>query len=133
MSDYIGPLTVPTHTHFAEVNGCKVTTATAMPEPVLNALAALVDALGSAFKARDDADREADAELLRRPCQRHVGQYANYCGPCRSEQIGLDPDEIDQTPADEPSRCADCNHVSAHHIYPGGCTVGSCPCLVATS
>lgn len=91
MSDYIGPLNLPTRTHHAEHNGNQVITATAMPEPVLIALVALVDALGTAFKAQDDADREADNNLMRRPCQRHVGQYANYCGPCRSEQIGIDP------------------------------------------
>jgi hypothetical protein len=84
---HIGPLTMPTRTNHAEVNGCQVITATAMPEPVLNALVNLVDALGAAFRARDDAEREADAEAMRRPCPAHLGQYADYCGPCRSEQI----------------------------------------------
>lgn len=85
---HIGPLNLPTRTHHAEANGCQVITATAMPEPVLNALVALVDALGAAFKSKDDDEREADAELTRRPCPRHLGQWADYCGPCRSEQIG---------------------------------------------
>ena len=97
MSDYIGPLNLPTRTHHAEHNGCQVITATAMPEPVLVALVNLVDALSSAFKARDDDDREADANLLRRPCQRHLGQYADHCGPCRSEQIGVDPAPLEDT------------------------------------
>ena len=43
-------------------------------------------------------DMRGDAELatrysavarqVRRACQRHLGQLADYCGPCRSEQIG---------------------------------------------
>jgi hypothetical protein len=85
---HISPLTMPTRTHHAEVNGCQVITATAMPEPVLNALVALVDALGTAFRLRDDAEREADAEATRRACPSHYGQYADHCGPCRSERIG---------------------------------------------
>ena len=88
MNDYIGPLNLPTRTHHAEHNGCQVITATAMPEPVLDALVNLIDALGSVFAARDAADREADAELTRKPCPIHLGQWAGYCGPCRSEQIG---------------------------------------------
>lgn len=90
MNANIGPLTMPTRTHHAEVNGCQVITATPMPEPVMHALVALVDALGEAFRARDDAEREADRAATRRPCPAHLGQYADYCGPCRSEQIGAD-------------------------------------------
>lgn len=85
---YIGPLNMPTRTHHAEANGYQVISATAMPEPVLNALVALVDALAESFRARDEAEREADRALTRRQCPRHLGQYADHCGPCRSEQIG---------------------------------------------
>lgn len=84
---HIGPLDLPTRTQHAEVNGSQVIASTAMPEPVIHALAGLVDALSAAFRARDDAEREADAALLRRPCPHHYGQLADYCGPCRSEQI----------------------------------------------
>jgi thiol-disulfide isomerase/thioredoxin len=90
MSDNISPLSLPTRSHHAEVNGSQVITKRAMPEPVLVALASLVDALGTAFGARDDEEREADLALTRRRCPRHVGQYADFCGPCRSEQIGDD-------------------------------------------
>lgn len=85
---YIGPLTLPTRTHHAQVNGSQVISQNAMPEPVLNALAALVDALGAAFRTRDDEEREAEAAALRKPCPSHYGQYADFCGPCRSERIG---------------------------------------------
>lgn len=93
-SPNISPLDIPTRTNHAQVNGCQVTTPTAMPEPVLHALAGLVDALAAAFRAKDDADREADREALRRPCRWHAGQYADFCGPCRSERIGRrDPED----------------------------------------
>lgn len=84
----ISPLDMPTRIHHAEVNGCQVITATAMPEAVLHALVGLVDALGAALRAQDDAQREADAAALRSPCPLHLGQYAEHCGPCRSERIG---------------------------------------------
>lgn len=86
-AQHIGPLDLPTRTQHAEVNGSQVIASTAMPEPVIHALAALVDALSETFRAKDDAEREADADLLRRPCPFHLGQYAEHCGPCRSEQI----------------------------------------------
>ncbi|HET6917162.1 MAG TPA: hypothetical protein VFH56_13805, partial [Acidimicrobiales bacterium] len=84
---HIAPLDIPTRTQHAEVNGSQVIASTAMPEPVIHALVALVDAVSAAFRAKDDAEREADAALSRRPCPYHYGQLADYCGPCRSEQI----------------------------------------------
>lgn len=90
---HISPLTMPTRTHHAEHNGSQVITPTAMPEPVLLALVNLVDTLAATFRASDDAEREADAELTRRFCRWHAGQYADHCGPCRSERIGRDPEE----------------------------------------
>lgn len=83
----IGPLAVPTRTQHAEVNGSQVIASTAMPEPVIHALAALVDALSATFRDQNAAEKEAEAAASRRACQRHLGQLADYCGPCRSEQI----------------------------------------------
>lgn len=85
---FIGPIEMPTRTQHAEVNGSQVIASHAMPEPVIHALASLVDALSAAFSAKDAEEREADAAAIRRPCPSHLGQYAGYCGPCRSEQIG---------------------------------------------
>lgn len=85
---WISPLTMPTRTQHAEVNGSQVIAANPMPEPVIYALAALVDALAAAFRTKDDDEREADAAATRRPCPNHLGQLLGYCGPCRSERIG---------------------------------------------
>lgn len=84
---HISPLVMPTRTQHAEVNKSQVIASHAMPEPVIYALASLVDALSEAFRIKDADEREADAAALRRPCPRHLGQVAGYCGPCRSEQI----------------------------------------------
>lgn len=73
---------------FAEVNGAKVIAAVDLPEPVLHALATLVDAISQAVCDARDRERQADADRPRTMCRWHPGQYADFCGPCRSEEIG---------------------------------------------
>lgn len=87
----IGPLVLGRSLRFAEQNGAKVIAAVDLPESVLVALAGLVDAISQEFSALAERNEAAEVERQRqeRPmCRWHLGQFADYCGPCRSERIG---------------------------------------------
>jgi hypothetical protein len=87
---HIGALNLGRRTRWAEVNGAKVMTAVDLPESVLDALVALVDAVQTEFGEAEDWQRAADAAATERAkplCRWHPGQYAEHCGPCRSERI----------------------------------------------
>lgn len=83
----VTPIELGSRTRWAELNGAKVFTDVDLPEPVLDALVTLVDAVQTAFADVDTREREIDANRARPLCRWHVGQYADYCGPCRSERI----------------------------------------------
>lgn len=72
---------------FAEVNGAKVIAAVDLPEPVLHALATLVDVVSQAIGEKNDRERQADADRPKPMCRWHLGQIAETCSPCRSEEI----------------------------------------------
>src|SRR5690349_6304619 len=72
---------------FAEVNGAKVIAAVDLPEPVLHALATLVDAISQAVGDKNERERQAERDRPRTMCRWHLGQIAEHCGPCRSEEV----------------------------------------------
>lgn len=72
---------------YAEVNGAKVITAVDLPESVLHALAALVDTVQREFGDAEARHLAAEAGRPKPMCRLHLGQYADHCGPCRSERL----------------------------------------------
>jgi hypothetical protein len=73
---------------FAESNGAKVITAIDLPESILEALAGLVDAVQREFGDAHAQRLTAEADQPKPLCRWHIGQLAEFCGPCRSEEIG---------------------------------------------
>lgn len=79
---HIGPLDLPTRTQHAEVNGSQVIASTAMPEPVIHALAGLVDAGDSACQHPRSPAPHAGDNASRGTEHRHVvpGTPAPHAG-----------------------------------------------------
>lgn len=90
MVESVGPVEWGRSLRFAEMNGAKVIVGVDLPESILNALVALVDTVQREFGDETARRLAAEAEQPKPTCRRHPGQLADYCGPCRSEQIAAD-------------------------------------------
>lgn len=87
----ITPIEFGRSLRFAETNGAKVISAVDLPEPILVALAGLVDAIAREYGDITAQRLAAEADQQPKPmCRWHPGQYAEHCGPCRSEIIARD-------------------------------------------